>query len=61
MKHIYLLLFLLFSVSAVAQESIPQDTTIYLNGRKMIVKERNGKIKVRMYEANAANDTIENT
>lgn len=27
----------------------------------MVIKERDGKIKVKMYEAKAENDTIENT
>lgn len=61
MKHICSLLFLLMSsITVMAQESIPQDTTIYLNGRKMVIKENNGKIKVKMYEAKSNNDTIEN-
>lgn len=61
MKHIFLLLLLAASTAVMAQESIPQDTTIYLNGRKMVVKENNGKIKVKLYEAKEENDTIENT
>lgn len=61
MKHIFLLLLLAASTAVMAQESIPQDTTIYLNGRKMVVKENNGKIKVKLYEAKEANDTIEST
>lgn len=52
---------LMASMTAMAQESIPQDTTLYLNGRKLIIKEHDGKIKVKMYEAKAENDTIENT
>ncbi len=51
------------SMTVVAhKKSIPQDTTLYLNGRKIIIKEHDGKIKkVKMYEAKADNDTIENT
>lgn len=60
MKHISLLLFLLVSMQVFAQESIPQDTTIYLNGRKIVVREKNDKIKVKIYEATAGSDTIEN-
>ena len=60
MKHICLLLFFMASITAVAQETIPQDTTIYLNGRKVVIKENNGKIKVKMYEIKAGNDVIEN-
>lgn len=62
MKQIFFLCMLMAAaMTATAQESIPQDTTIYLNGRKMIINERDGKIKVKMYEAKADNDTIENT
>lgn len=60
MKHICLLFFLMTSITVMAQETIPQDTTIFLNGRKMVIKENNGKIKVKMYEAKSNNDTIEN-
>lgn len=61
MKRILFLFLIMASMTVVAQESIPQDTTLYLNGRKVVIKERDGKIKVKMYEAKAENDTIENT
>ena len=61
MKRIFFLFLIMTSMTVVAQESIPQDTTLYLNGRKIIIKEHDGKIKVKMYEAKADNDTIENT
>ena len=61
MKRIFFLFLIMTSMTVVAQESIPQDTTPYLNGRKIIIKEHDGKIKVKMYEAKADNDTIENT
>lgn len=61
MKRILFLFLIMTSMTVVAQESIPQDTTLYLNGRKVVIKERDGKIKVKMYEAKAENDTIENT
>ena len=58
MKRIFFLFLIMTSMTVVAQESIPQDTTLYLNGRKIIIKEHDGKIKVKMYEAKADNDTI---
>lgn len=61
MKRILFLFLIMTSMTVVAQESIPQDTTLYLNGRKVVIKERDGKIKVKMYESKAENDTIENT
>ncbi|MCI1647039.1 MAG: hypothetical protein LKI39_06420 [Bacteroides sp.] len=60
MKQMIFLLLLMASMTAMGQESIPQDTTVYFNGRKLTIHEKNGKIKVKMYEANATNDTIEN-
>lgn len=61
MKQISLLLFLcIASLTTMAQESIPQDTIIYFNGRKLVVQERGNKIKVKMYESQKENDTIEN-
>lgn len=53
MKRIFFLFLIMTSMTVVAQESIPQDTTLYLNGRKIIIKEHDGKIKVKMYEAKA--------
>lgn len=63
MKQIYFSFLFLFLIPIVgiAQESILQDTIIYLNGRKVTIRERDGKIKVKMYEATTENDTIENT
>ena len=55
MKRIFFLFLIMTSMTVVAQESIPQDTTLYLNGRKIIIKEHDGKIKVKMYEAKADN------
>ena len=46
MKRIFFLFLIMTSMTVVAQESIPQDTTLYLNGRKIIIKEHDGKIKV---------------
>ncbi len=39
MKHIYLLLFMLIPMTGMAQEGISQDTTLYVNGRKILIKE----------------------
>ena len=50
MKHIYLLLFMLIPMTGMAQEGISQDTTLYVNGRKILIKENEGKIKVKLYE-----------
>ena len=47
MKRIFFLFLIMTSMTVVAQESIPQDTTLYLNGRKIIIKEHDGKIKVK--------------
>ena len=43
MKHIYLLLFMLIPMAGMAQEGISQDTTLYVNGRKILIKENEGK------------------
>ena len=56
MKRILFLFLIMASMTVVAQESIPQDTTLYLNGRKVVIKEHDGKIKVKMYEAKAENE-----
>ena len=60
MKHIYLLLFMLIPMTGMAQEGISQDTTLYVNGRKILIKENEGKIKVKLYEQSSHGDTIEN-
>ena len=59
MKRILFLLSLMFSMTAMAQESIPQDTTVYINGRKININEQNGKIKVKMFNTNALKDSVE--
>lgn len=61
MKHIYLLLFMLIPMAGMAQESVSQDTTLYVNGRKILIKEKEGKIKVKLYEQSSRGDTIENS
>lgn len=59
MKRILFLLSLMLSMTAMAQESIPQDTTVYINGRKININEQNGKIKVKMFNTNALKDSVE--
>ncbi len=58
MKRIVFLFLVMIAMSVMAQE---RTTTLHINGRKLVIKEYDGKIKVKMYEANAENDTIENT
>lgn len=41
-------------------ESTPQDTTLYVNGRKIVIKEQGDKIKVKLYESASGGDTITN-
>lgn len=38
----------------------PQDTTLYVNGRKIVIKEQGDKIKVKLYERASGGDTITN-
>lgn len=60
MKHLILAAFvLLFTTGAVAQEAA-QDTTLVVNGQKIVIKQGNGKVKVKLYEATSKGDTIEN-
>lgn len=61
MKQLLLLLLIIAPMSAMAQnECTSQDTTLYLNGRKIVVKEQGDKIKVRLYEKSSGGDTIAN-
>lgn len=61
MKQILLLLFMLAPLAGIAQENTAsQDTTLYVNGRKIVIKDRGDKIKVRLYEASSKGDTISN-
>jgi len=61
MKHVLFSFLVMASMTAMAQVSVPQDTILYLNGRKVLINECDGKIKVKVYEARAESDTIENT
>ncbi|MDR2858915.1 MAG: hypothetical protein LBV64_00775 [Mediterranea sp.] len=60
MKRIILLLFILIPIISIAQESNSQDTTIYVGNRKLVVKEKEGKIKVKLYEQSTNGDMVEN-
>ena len=61
MKHLLLLLIMIAPMSGMAQpESTPKDTTLYFNGRKMVVKEQGDKIKVKLYESTSNGDTLAN-
>lgn len=60
MKRLILALLILAPIAAMAQEINAQDTTLFVNGRKMTIKERDGKIKVKLYEGMSRGDTIEN-
>ena len=61
MKKLLLLWLMIAPMSGMAQnESTPQDTTLYVNGRKIVIKEQGDKIKVKLYESASGGDTITN-
>ncbi len=60
MKRTILLLLMTAPLWAMATEPLPQDTTVFVNGRKLEIREGNGKINVRMYETNQQGETVEN-
>ena len=61
MKQLLLLLFIIAPMGIMAQnENLAQDTTLYLNGRKIVIKEHGDKIKVKLYESTSNGDTIAN-
>lgn len=55
-----LLALLIFPTLLMASEITPSDTTIYVNGKKLVIKESNEKIKIKVYEQKSQGDTIEN-
>ena len=62
MKQLLLLLCIIAPMGLMAQnENLAQDTTLYLNGRKIVIKEQNDQIKVKLYESISEGDTIANT
>ncbi|KAA6323320.1 hypothetical protein EZS27_027227 [termite gut metagenome] len=60
MRRIILLLFILIPVIGMAQESNSQDTTVYVGNRKVVIKEKEGKIRVRLYEQSTDGNMVEN-
>lgn len=58
MRTIILSLFLAISAFAVAGEVAPTDTTIIVDGKKIVIKENGEKIKVKIYEKTNKGDTI---
>lgn len=60
MKRLLIIWLMLVPVIANAYESIQQDTTILVRNRKFVVKEDEGKIKVKIYEETESGDTIKN-
>lgn len=61
MKKLILCLFMAFPMLTMASETAPSDTTIYIKGKKIVIKEDNEKIKVKLYEQSSKGDTIENS
>lgn len=47
-------------LSPIDTSSAPQDTTLIINGRKIVIKENEGKVRVKLYEQSSKGDTIEN-
>lgn len=60
MKKFILLAFLALPAFLMAAETAPSDTTIYVNGKKLVIKENDEKIKIKVYEQTAKGDTLEN-
>jgi hypothetical protein len=60
MKRIILLLFILIPVIGMAQKSNSQDTTLYAGSRKLVIKEKEGKIRVKLYEQSTDGNMVEN-
>ncbi|KAA6317656.1 hypothetical protein EZS27_032222 [termite gut metagenome] len=60
MKRIILLLFILIPIIGMAQESNSQDTTVYVGNRKVVIKEKEGKIRVKLYEQSTDGNMVEN-
>ena len=57
MKKLLLLWLMIAPMSGMAQnESTPQDTTLYVNGRKIVIKEQGDKKRIRRrYDNKRAN------
>ncbi len=59
MKKLIFTLLLFLPLAMAAQEET-QESTVYVNGQKIVVKRSENKIKVKVYEEVAQGDTIEN-
>lgn len=60
MKQLITLLFIIAPIVAMAQNTTTQDTTIYVGNRKFVVKENDGKLRIKVFEETATGDTIKN-
>ena len=60
MKHVILAALLLLSSTGIAAQKTAQDTTLFVNGQKIVIKQGEGKMKVKIYEATSKGDTIQN-
>ena len=60
MKRIITLLMILAPLAGMAGEILPQDTTIFIGNRKFVVKENEGKVRVKVFEEMSQGDTIKN-
>lgn len=60
MKRLLILWLAMAPALAKAYEPATQDTTIVIENRKFVVKEDDGKIRVKIYEEIADGDTIKN-
>lgn len=59
-KHIITMLMVAPRAEWHKMKVTPQDTTLYDNGRKIVIKEQGDKIKVKLYESASGGDTITN-
>lgn len=62
MKKVLLITFLgiVFTAGAIKAETIPADTTIVIEGKRIEVKESDDRVKVRVYEIAENDDLVEN-
>ncbi len=59
MRKIMFSLLLLLPLALIAQETT-KESTVYVDGQKIVVKRSSNKIKVKVYEETVKGDTIEN-
>lgn len=60
MKHVILAALFLLSCTGIAAQRAAQDTTLLVNGQKIVIKQGDGKMKVKIYESTSEGNTIEN-